>query len=159
MHGSRYLLGSAHILAAVLIAPLAASLTTERQPRSQPTVRSETLGLRGRMLFTGRLKGAKVQGPNLPITYDAHVVVGARVDRLEFGKSPWPVGTSLIFVVRSLTRLFGSRFSGGSTCSHSPHSAPHAKTNSGSLQRLSILFRQSNGSSQRPANAERDGRL
>lgn len=62
-------------------------------------------------VFNGPPKGGKVELPDLPITYDAHFVLGARVDRLEFGKSPWPVGTLLNFVVHSPTGLFGGRFS------------------------------------------------
>ena len=63
-------------------------------------------------LFNGPARGGNVHLPDLPITYDAHVVIGARVERLEFGTSPWPVGTNVNFVIHSPTILFGSRFSG-----------------------------------------------
>ena len=63
-------------------------------------------------LFNGPPKGGKVQLPDLPVTYDAHIVIGARVERLEFGKSPWPAGTLVNFVIHSPTTLFGGRFSG-----------------------------------------------
>jgi hypothetical protein len=63
-------------------------------------------------LFNGPPKGAEVELPDVPITYDARIVVGARVERLEFGNSPWVVGTSLSFVIHSPTVLLGDRFSG-----------------------------------------------
>lgn len=63
-------------------------------------------------LFNGPSKIGKVELPDIPITYDAHFVIGARVERLEFGKSPWPAGTLVNFVTHSPTLLFGGRFAG-----------------------------------------------
>jgi hypothetical protein len=104
---------NAYVLVALLLAVLGASGTAEQASRSQPNYspKPKDFSVSCR-LFNGPLKGAKVELPDLPITYDAHFVIGARVERLEFGKSPWPVGTSLNFVVHSPTRLFGGQFSG-----------------------------------------------
>lgn len=63
-------------------------------------------------LFNGPPKEGKVTLPNLPITYDANFVIGARVEGIEFGKSPWPAGTLLNFLIHSPTLTFGNRFDG-----------------------------------------------
>lgn len=63
-------------------------------------------------LFNGPPKTGKVELPDIPITYDAHFIIGARVERLDFGTSPWPAGTLVNFVIHSPTLLFGGPFSG-----------------------------------------------
>jgi len=50
----------------------------------------------------------KVSLPNIPITYDAHILLNARVESVSAGESPWSPGTALQFVVHSPTLMFGS---------------------------------------------------
>jgi hypothetical protein len=49
----------------------------------------------------------KVRLPDIPITYDAHILVYARVEKVSRGKSPWPPGTALRFVIHSPSLMFG----------------------------------------------------
>jgi hypothetical protein len=112
MDTSRHLRSNACILVGVLMVTLSTFGTADQAPRSPPKYAPKPTDFAiVCTLSNGPPKGAKVELPDLPITYDAHFVTGAHVDRLEFGKSPWPVGTSLNFVVHSPTRLFGARFS------------------------------------------------
>ena len=62
-------------------------------------------------LFNKPPSGAKAL-PDTPITYDAHFLIVARIEEVQFGKSPWPAGSLVNFVVHSPTMLFGGRFSG-----------------------------------------------
>ena len=97
----------------VLTAATGTSGTAIQSPRSEPKyVPKPTDFAIVCTLFNEPPTGSKVEGPDLPITYDAHIVVVARVERVEFGKSPWPVGTLLNFVVHSPTMSFGDRFAG-----------------------------------------------
>jgi hypothetical protein len=64
-------------------------------------------------LFNGPPTAGIVTLPEVPITYDANFVIWARVERLVFGKSPWPVGTLVNFLIHSPTLLLGRGFSGG----------------------------------------------
>lgn len=52
-------------------------------------------------LFSGPPPGARVTLPAIPITYDAHIIVGARVEAVTLGTSPWPPGTALRFLIHS----------------------------------------------------------
>jgi hypothetical protein len=49
----------------------------------------------------------KVSLPDIPITYDAHILLHARVESVSAGASPWPPGTALRFLVHSPARMFG----------------------------------------------------
>lgn len=113
MDTSRHVPRRACILVVILMAATSTSGTADQASRSRPKyVPKPTDFAVVCTLFNGSPKDAKVELPDIPITYDAHFVIGARVERAEFGKSPWPVGTSLNFVVHSPTRLFGGPFSG-----------------------------------------------
>jgi hypothetical protein len=63
-------------------------------------------------LYNGPPKGGKVELPEVPITYDANFIIGARVEFVKFGNSPWPVGTLVNFLIHSPTLLLGWEFSG-----------------------------------------------
>ena len=97
------------VVVAVLTATTGTSGTAEQASRSGPKYKPKPTDFAiVCTLFNGPPKGAKVELPDVPITYDAHFVVGARVERLEFGNSPWVVGTSLNFVIHSPTILLGT---------------------------------------------------
>jgi hypothetical protein len=49
----------------------------------------------------------KVSLPDIPITYDARILLNARVESVAAGESPWPPGTALQFVVHSPTLMSG----------------------------------------------------
>ena len=63
-------------------------------------------------LFNGTPPSGKVVTPDLPITYDPHFVVGARVESVVQGKAPWPPGTSLRFLIHSPSLMLPASFSG-----------------------------------------------
>jgi len=63
-------------------------------------------------LFKGRAPGATASTSTEPITYDPHFEIGARVERVTLGQSPWRVGDLVTFVVHSPVSLLGSAFSG-----------------------------------------------
>jgi hypothetical protein len=63
-------------------------------------------------LFKGRAPGATTSTPTEPITYDAHFEIGARVERVTLGQSPWRVGDRVTFLIHSPVSLLGSAFSG-----------------------------------------------
>ena len=63
-------------------------------------------------LFNGRAPGATDSTPEEPITYDPRVDIGARVERVVLGKSPWPVGSVVTFVIHSPALMLGVGFEG-----------------------------------------------
>jgi hypothetical protein len=55
----------------------------------------------------------KVFLADIPITYDPMFLIGARVEEVTFGTSPWKAGTSIRFTIHSPTLLLGGyRFDG-----------------------------------------------
>lgn len=63
-------------------------------------------------LFSGRAPGARASTPKEPITYDPRFEIGARVERITLGKSPWRPGDRVTFVIHSPALLLPSDFSG-----------------------------------------------
>jgi hypothetical protein len=63
-------------------------------------------------LFKGRAPGATASTPKEPITYDPRFEIGARVERVTLGKSPWRAGDRITFVIHSPTVLLANDFSG-----------------------------------------------
>jgi len=63
-------------------------------------------------LFSGRAPGATDSTPVEPITYDPLFEIGARVERVALGESPWRVGTAVTFVIHSPARLLPAGFEG-----------------------------------------------
>ena len=63
-------------------------------------------------LFDRRAPGATASTPREPITYDPRFEIGARVQRVTLGKSPWPAGDRVTFVIHSPTLLLQNDFSG-----------------------------------------------
>jgi hypothetical protein len=63
-------------------------------------------------LFNGRAPGATALTPKEPITYDPRFEIGARIERVPLGKSPWRAGDRVTFVIHSPTLLLPSDFSG-----------------------------------------------
>lgn len=58
-------------------------------------------------LFNGDDTPSLTIKDGIPVTYDPRILVGARIERVTFGKSPWPVGSVLNFVVHSPTLMLG----------------------------------------------------
>ena len=58
-------------------------------------------------LFSGPPPDAKLILPDIPITYDAHIIVGAKVEAVTLGTSPWPPGTALRFLIHSPSLMLG----------------------------------------------------
>ena len=106
-----------HIATIVIVAVLAVSICTvgaaaqASRPRPKYSRKPSDFTIVC-TLFNGPLNHAKARRPDVPVTYDAHFVIGARVERVESGQSPWTVGTLVNFVVHSPTTLLGHRFSG-----------------------------------------------
>jgi hypothetical protein len=112
MNSSRRSLLSAFILC-ILTALSTNPEVTAQANRSRPKyIRKRTDFVVVCTLFNGPPKGGKVILPDIPITYDPRFVIGARVERVDFGKPPWPVGTFLNFLIHSPTMLFGGAPSG-----------------------------------------------
>ena len=63
-------------------------------------------------LFNGRPPGATASTPTEPITYDPRFAIGARVERIALGESPWRAGVLVTFVIHSPTLLLGPSFAG-----------------------------------------------
>src|SRR5262249_31413268 len=63
-------------------------------------------------LFKGRAPGAADSTPVEPITYDPRFDIGARVDRVVLGQSPWRVGSVVTFVIHSPALLLSANFEG-----------------------------------------------
>lgn len=63
-------------------------------------------------LFEGRPPGATDSTPTEPITYDPRFKIGARVERVTLGESPWRVGEAVTFVIHSPTLTLGNSFTG-----------------------------------------------
>jgi hypothetical protein len=63
-------------------------------------------------LFKGPAPGATALTPKEPITYDPQFQIGARVERVTLGKSPWRAGDRVTFVIHSPTLLLSNDFSG-----------------------------------------------
>src|SRR5262245_4474026 len=63
-------------------------------------------------LFNGRAPGATPSTPKEPITYDPRFEIGARVERVTLGNSPWRPGDRVTFVIHSPTLLLSNDFSG-----------------------------------------------
>lgn len=63
-------------------------------------------------LFKGRAPGATDSTPLEPITYDPHFEIGARIERVHLGDSPWRVGNVVTFVIHSPTLMLGHNFAG-----------------------------------------------
>src|SRR3954468_17111110 len=62
-------------------------------------------------LFKSRAPGATASTPKEPITYDPRFEIGARVERVTLGKSPWRAGDRVTFVIHSPTLLLANDFS------------------------------------------------
>jgi hypothetical protein len=45
--------------------------------------------------------------PDIPITYDPRFLIGARVEQVTLGSSPWKVGESVRFLIHSPTLTLG----------------------------------------------------
>ena len=63
-------------------------------------------------LFKGRAPGASASTPKEPITYDPRFELGARVERVTAGDSPWRVGDLVTFLIHSPSLLLGDNYSG-----------------------------------------------
>jgi hypothetical protein len=63
-------------------------------------------------LFEGRAPGATASTPREPITYDPRFDLGARIERVTLGKSPWRAGDLVTFVIHSPSLLLGHTYSG-----------------------------------------------
>ena len=79
-------------------------------------------------LFKGRAPGASDSTPRLPITYDPRFDVGARVERVTLGESPWRIGDVVTFVIHSTTLTLGNRFAGQPFALTFSHFRPTTKT-------------------------------
>ena len=58
-------------------------------------------------LFNGKPPDIKEGPPYIPITYDPNIILGARIEGVTFGSSPWQPGTSVQFLVHSPALLLG----------------------------------------------------
>ena len=63
-------------------------------------------------LFKGRAPGATASTPREPITYDPRFELGARIERVTLGNSPWRVGDLVTFVIHSPSLLLGGAYPG-----------------------------------------------
>jgi hypothetical protein len=63
-------------------------------------------------LFNGRAPGATASTAKEPITYDPRFEIGARIERVTLGKSPWRPDDRLTFVIHSPSLLLAKDFSG-----------------------------------------------
>src|SRR5215510_12343925 len=63
-------------------------------------------------LFKERAPGATDSTPVEPITFDPRFEIGARVERVVLGKSPWRVGSVVTFVIHSPVQLLPDSFEG-----------------------------------------------
>jgi hypothetical protein len=64
-------------------------------------------------LFNGPPPGPPPKLKEILITYDPRFVIGARVEEVSFGKSPWPKGETLSFLIHSPALMLGGyAFSG-----------------------------------------------
>jgi len=63
-------------------------------------------------LFKGPAPGATDSTPTEPITYDPHFDIGAHIERVSLGESPWRAGDLVTFAIHSPTRLLGPTFAG-----------------------------------------------
>ena len=61
-------------------------------------------------LYKGRAPGATASTPKEPITYDPRFEIGARVERVTLGESPWRAGDRVTFVIHSPASLLPSDF-------------------------------------------------
>jgi len=61
-------------------------------------------------LFKGRAPGATASTLKEPITYDPRFEIGARVERVTLGKSPWRAGDRVTFVIHSPASLLPDDF-------------------------------------------------
>jgi hypothetical protein len=79
-------------------------------------------------LFKGRPPGASDSTPRLPITHDPRFDIGARVERVTLGESPWSVGDLVTFVIHSPTLTLGNSFAGHQFALTFSHFRPTTKT-------------------------------
>jgi len=63
-------------------------------------------------LFKGRAPGATASTTKEPITYEPRFEIGARVERVTLGESPWRAGDRVTFLIHSPTLLLPSDFAG-----------------------------------------------
>lgn len=63
-------------------------------------------------LFKGRAPGASASTPKEPITYDPRFDLGARIERVTMGNSPWRVGDLVTFLIHSPSLLLADNYSG-----------------------------------------------
>jgi hypothetical protein len=54
----------------------------------------------------------RVSRADIPITYDPRFLIGARVETVTLGASPWKAGESLRFMIHSPTLMLGGEFDG-----------------------------------------------
>ena len=103
-----------HCLMGLLIAVTALATNSSPAAKQQPKyVLKPSDFVLSATLFNGDPPGIKQSQPYVPITYDANIVIGARLEQIAVGKSPWPKGTLLRFLVHSPAMIFGgSGFSG-----------------------------------------------
>lgn len=62
-------------------------------------------------LFNGPAPGSTASTPKEPITYDPRFEIGARIERVTLGKSPWRAGDRVTFVIHSPAILLRNDFS------------------------------------------------
>ncbi len=79
---------------------------------TEPTQRQKYVPKKGDFalectLFNGDPPGVKGTLQGIPITYDPHIILGAHVESVRFGKSPWNPGANLRFLIHSPSLLFG----------------------------------------------------
>lgn len=58
-------------------------------------------------LFNGPPPGQKNSPSPIPITYDPHFIMGAQLESVTLGTSPWPIGSKVQFLIHSPSLLFG----------------------------------------------------
>jgi hypothetical protein len=58
-------------------------------------------------LFNGPPPGQKNSPSPIPITYDPRFIIGAQLESVTLGTSPWPMGSTVQFLIHSPSLLFG----------------------------------------------------
>jgi hypothetical protein len=94
---------------ALAMATQAADVKNGQRPRYKPEPRDFVVVC---TLFKGRAPGATDSTPTEPVTHDPRFEIGARVERIALGESPWRVGDRVTFVIHSPSVLLPSSFVG-----------------------------------------------
>lgn len=58
-------------------------------------------------VYNGGPPGMPSDAPAIPLSFDPRFEIGARVESVAFGTTPWPPGRLLRFLIHSPTRTFG----------------------------------------------------